>query len=483
MTEPRLPRHDGQSRKKRLQSAREVALEALCRVERDKAYANLILGHLLDENRLEPRDRALATELTYGTLRRRSYLDWLLGKFVRRPLAGQHPVLRNLLRLAAYQLIDLGIPAHAVCAESVRIARGHPAVRHAAGFVNAVCRSLAREGHAVAPPRREEGLIPYLAVTTSHPEWLLQRWVDQYGEETAERYAQANQQPAPTVLRVNRRRTTPADLQIDLEEEGVTVSPSPILPGALRIEGSRGIENLRAFRSGLCTAQDEGSQLVTWVLDPQPGAVVADVCSAPGSKTTHIAEWMDDTGTIWAFDLHPHRLALVEEACRRLGLSSVRTRVGDARRLGEELEACDAILVDAPCTGTGVLRRRPDLRWTRSPQELPELIRLQREILAGVAEHVRPGGILVYSTCSVDADENTGNMHWFLQHRGDYALEPFFDRLPPALVATLTPEQRETAQRGYLQLWPHLNQTDGFFIVRFRRKKGAIQEGVSASDM
>ncbi len=452
----------------RLQSAREVALQALCRIEQDEAYANLVLNGLLRQSQLDTRDRAFATELTYGTVRWQGQLDWVLSHFVSRPLASQHPVVRNALRLAAYQLIHLrSIPEHAVCSEAVRIVKQHRATQHAAGFVNAVCRAVARGWNALEAPDWHTDPVQHLAVTTSHPAWLIERWIRQYGADHAAAYARSNNEPAPIVLRTNRLRCTVDELIGSLKDEGVEVAPSPVLPDAVRIKGGGGVEQLQAFQQGLCTPQDESSQLVAIVIDPKPGQRVWDVCSAPGGKTTHLAERMGDYGTIYALDVNPARVRLVEQACRRLGIQSVKAFVGDARHV--QGAPGEAVLVDAPCSGSGVLRRRPDLRWARSEADFASLVTLQREILAAAAKLVQPGGVLLYSTCSVDDEENGQNVDWFLTHHPDFRPDPFYDRLPESLQSTITDRQKRQIQHGRLQLWPHLNDTDGFFVARLIR--------------
>lgn len=454
----------------RLQSAREVALQALCRIEEDGAYANLVLNGLLQQSQLDARDRAFVTELTYGTVRWQGQLDWVLSHFVERPLGSQHPIVRNVLRLAAYQIIHLpSIPVHAVCSEAVQLTKQYRATKHAAGFVNAVCRAVAKRWENLEAPDRQTDPVQHLAVTTSHPPWLVERWIRQYGDDHATAYAKSNNEPAPIVLRTNRLRCTVDELIECLENEGVEVAPSTVLPDAVRMKGGGAIEQLQAFQRGLCTPQDESSQLVAIVLDPQPGQLIWDVCSAPGGKTTHLAERMGDQGTIWALDIHPARVRLVEQACRRLGVQSVKTLVGDARHIEGEPESAAAVLVDAPCSGSGVLRRRPDLRWARSEAALADLIQLQREILSAAATLVQPGGVLLYSTCSVDDAENSQNVDWFLARHSDFQPDPFLNRLPASLQSTLSAEQKRQIQRGRLQLWPHLNDTDGFFIARMIR--------------
>lgn len=457
--------------KGRLTSARAVALTALYRVDHEGAYVNLVLGELLDQAELPARDRAFATELAYGTLRWRGRIDWVLSHFVRRSLASQHPYVRNILRLGAYQLLFLpNVPAAGAVNESVRLAKGHKAARHAAPFVNAVLRKVAREGIGLAPPSVADDEAAALSVETSHPEWMVRRWLGQYGPDVVRPLLLANNEPAPLSVRVNTLRASVETLLARLDREGVQAQPSPVLPGSVRLEGAPGLASIASFRDGWFTAQDEGSQVVAYAVDPRPGETVWDMCSAPGTKTTHMAELMGDEGRIVAVDIHAERLRLVDEGCKRLGLGSVRTVQGDAREPVGPPGSADKVLVDAPCSGTGVLRRRPDLRWHRRESDFDELIQLQRSILLGSSALVKSGGVLVYSTCSVDMEENLGNVRWFLRECPDFRLDSLESVLPASLLATFTPERMETVRAGYVQLWPHLDGTDGFFIARLIRR-------------
>lgn len=458
------------SRVKQASTPRAVALTALCRVEKG-AYANLVLSELFEQTELPARDRAFATELVYGTLRWRGKVDWVLGHFVKRSLASQHPIIRNLLRMSVYQLLFLpNIPDPVVGNEAVQLAKGEPAARHATSFVNAVIRKVAARGRSLAEPSYEKDPVLALSVTTSHPEWMIRRWIGQYGAEFVKDFLRANNEPAPLCARVNTLRTDVTSLIALLEAQGIQAAPSQLLPTGIRIEGAPGIGNIPAFQAGLFTAQDEGSQLIGYAVDPQPGDVVYDVCSAPGTKSTHMAELMGDKGRIIASDVHPGRLRLVEEGCKRLGIGSVTALVADARSPKGQPGSADRVLIDAPCSGVGVLRRRPDLRWHRREEDFDDLVKLQQDILLGTSTLVRPGGILVYSTCSVDYEENQRNIAWFLAKRPDFRPDSLIPVLPQALVEGLDPERRRRAELGQLQLWPHLDGTDGFFIARLLRE-------------
>ncbi|HHY36740.1 MAG TPA: 16S rRNA (cytosine(967)-C(5))-methyltransferase RsmB [Firmicutes bacterium] len=444
--------------------ARSVAIRALYRVNEEGGYANLLLPQMLAREKLSPQDRALATELVYGTLRWQKRLDWIIGAFSKRPLEKLDPWVRNILRLGAYQLCFLaGIPPHAAIYETVQLMKnyGH---RGNVAFVNGVLRSILREGKKVQFPRVEEEPAAHLAVVYSHPQWLVERWLSRWGFAETKALLAANNQPAPLGLRVNTLKTTPAELQRMLEREGVQATPGRYLPEALLAEHAASLEQLASFRAGFFQVQDEASQLAVHVLAPRPGERILDACAAPGGKTTHIAQLMGDEGAIWASDVHPHKLDLIRENCRRLGIKSVHVVARDARKWGEDCKgAFQRVLVDAPCSGTGVLRRRPDARWRKRPADLEELPALQLEILRGVAPCVAVGGTLVYSTCSLEWEENQAVVQAFQQAEPAFRLDNLTPYLPPGL-------ESPTAREGYIQLFPHQHGTDGFFVARLVRE-------------
>lgn len=444
--------------------ARAVAIRALYRVNEEGGYANLLLPQMLAREGLSRKDRALATELVYGTLRWQKRLDWIIGAFSRRPLQQLDPWVRNILRLGAYQLCFLeGIPPHAAIYETVQLMKnyGH---RGSVAFVNGVLRSILREGKKVQFPRAEEDPAAHLSVFYSHPQWLVERWLSRWGFAETKALLAANNQSPPLGIRVNTLKISPAGLKEQLQAEGFQVSSGRYFPEALVVENATSLGQLAAFRAGLFQVQDEASQLVAHVLAPRPGEKILDVCAAPGGKTTHIAQIMGDVGTICAGDIHSHKVDLIRENCRRLGIKSVRVVARDARKWGEDCQgAFHRVLVDAPCSGTGVLRRRPDARWRKRPADLEKLPALQLEILRGVAACVAAGGTLVYSTCSLEWEENQGVIQAFLQEEPSFSLVDLTPYLPPGLRAS-------TAREGYIHLLPHQHGTDGFFVARMERE-------------
>jgi len=444
--------------------ARAAAARVLERVLTDGAFADLALEAELGRRKLSARDAALATELVYGTLRWQRYLDWILAPHSRRPLDALDPAPLVLLRLTAYQIACLErVPAFAAVNDAVSLARPPGAKPGVAEFVNAVLRSLARRGLREREPKPPADPVDALATRCSFPTWLAARWVARYGVGEAEALMRALNKRPPLTLRANTLRTTREALAGRLEkEEGLAARPTVHAPEGL-VAGHGGRPgDWRAFADGACAVQDEASMLVARLLEPQPGETVADVCAAPGTKTTHLAQLMDNRGRVLAFDPQPARLALVGEAAARLGVTIVQTLGGTVETLAPEFgAACDAVLVDAPCSNLGVLRRNPEVKWRRRPEDLLASAARQGAILAAAATMVRPGGRLVYATCSLEPEENDDVARAFLAARPDFRLDP-----AAAFPLPLDPD-------GVLRCWPDRHDTDGFTAVRFRRSVGA----------
>ncbi|PYM19991.1 MAG: 16S rRNA (cytosine(967)-C(5))-methyltransferase RsmB [Candidatus Rokuibacteriota bacterium] len=438
--------------------AREVAARVLERVETDAAFADLALDAELARRALPPRDIALATELIYGTLRWQRYLDWILSPHSRRRLPSLDARVRVLLRLTAYQLAFLErVPAFAAVNDAVTLARGAPGV---AEYVNAVLRAFARRGAPEREPAPPREALEALATRCSFPSWLAARWLARYGAEEAEALMRALNERPPLTLRANTRRTGRDALAERLRaEEQVQTRPTTLAPEGLVAESGGAPGRWRAFAEGDCVAQDEASMLVARLLEPAPGETVADVCAAPGTKTTHLAQLMDDRGRVLALDPQPARLARVTEAAARLGLTIVETIEGPVETLAPRWAgACDRVLVDAPCTNLGVLRRNPEVKWRRQPGDVAAVAERQRSILTAAATLVRPGGCLVYATCSLEPEENDAVVRDFL------AAQPEFGRDTPADFF-VAPDAA-----GFVRFLPHRHATDGFTAIRLRRR-------------
>lgn len=435
--------------------ARAQALTVLTRWEQGRQP----LDELLDRALRGPAsaDTRLATELVYGTIRRLGTLDWRLGQLLREPLAKLPPAIRWVLRLAAYQLLYLDrIPASAAVNEAVKQAKrvGHAGT---AKLTNGVLRALIRRLPELPWPT---DAVARLAAEWSLPDWLAGRWVARYGLDDATALAQAMADQAPTYLRVNTLRTDRDRLLAAFQAAGIPAEPAA-LPESVRVTASVAPAQWPGHAEGWWYIQDLGSMAVALAVAPQPGETVVDLCAAPGGKTTHLAALMGDQGRVEAWELHERRMARLAENIARLGLGSVAVHQGDAAVVTPD-RAADRVLVDAPCSGLGVIRRKPDIRWRVTPRSIAELLPVQDALLAAAARWVRPGGVLVYSTCSTEPEENGQRITDFLAARPDFALEA----LPPGLPADWLTDQ----PLGQLSLLPHRHGTDGFFIARLRRR-------------
>jgi 16S rRNA (cytosine967-C5)-methyltransferase len=463
-----------QAQEKRRLTAREVALEVLTRVEEDKSYSNLMLNQTLQKHPLERADIGLATEIVYGTIARLNTIDYFLDRFINKGISKLQPWVRCLLRLSFYQLHYLErIPDHAIVSEAVNIAKrkGHQGI---SGMVNGVLRSVLRnKAELVLPTGLPE--VKRISLEHSHPEWLVKRWIGQLGADLTERICAANNEAPLVSIRTNVLRQSREQLLTQLHEAGIQAEASPLAPSGVRIQGSGNMALHSGYQEGLYSIQDESSMLVAEAVDPQPGMKVLDCCAAPGGKTAHMAEKMKDTGSIMASDLHEHKKKLIEDQAKRLGLTSIHTLVADAQHLDQfAVESTfDRILLDAPCSGLGVIRRKPDLKWVKLEKEIAEISELQYRILSRVHHLLKPGGILVYSTCTIEHDENEGLVRRFIEEHPDYELEPFPEGIikdGAAMQTSSATGAASTIPTGMLQIYPHDFHSDGFFIARLRKK-------------
>jgi 16S rRNA (cytosine967-C5)-methyltransferase len=441
-----------------------LALRVLERVQRAGAYADILLHAQLAHSDLTASDRAFATELVYGTLRWRGRIDYCLQQVLDRDLEKLEPLVANALRLGAYQLLfSERVPATAAVDEAVRCVRA-AGVERATGLVNAVLRRLAAE-HAWLPiPSLSEDPLAHLTHALSIPGWIAERWLVLFGPEQAAALARASNAPPPLTVRANLLRTSPEALLEELRERFPEARRCRLAPAGL-VLGRRGNPALDpAFLAGRFSVQDEASQLVVALLDPQPGERVLDACAAPGGKATAIAERLGPEGSLLAIDRHARRLDLIRRSARRLGLSALRTLERDLTRpLQDPLVAdFDRVLVDAPCSGLGALRRNPDARWRVGPADPARLAEVQRAILRNAAAVLRPGGCLVYSTCTLLPEENEAVVEGFLREAKSFRrADP--GELPGELAPVLDAE-------GSLRCLPQRHDTDGFYAARLVRR-------------
>lgn len=419
--------------------------------------ADLRAGEFLDpsfERRtamLDARDRRWTRELVYGMLRRRGWLDAILEARVKNGLARLTPELRDLLRLGAYQLLYMGsVPPYAAIGQTVELAKRRDSIG-AGGLANAVLRRVDRERDALDVVLPADPLAA-LALRESHPEWLVQRWAERYGYEGAAALLVANNTEAPLVARPV--GVSSSELAQGLREAGVEVEAAPLAAGSLLLRNVGALTALGEFRQGHFHLQDPASTLVTQYAAFPAGAIVGDLCAAPGGKGVELAR---TAAAVISSDVSAARLERVVENVERLHLANLHPHVADARR--PAMTAVDAVLIDVPCTGTGTFRRHPDGRWRLKPSDLAVMGVLQRDILRAAAAIVRPGGLLVYSTCSLEPEENDDQVERFLEERPEWKLEP-----PPAESVPV-----EVLDAGRLRVLPQRHGTDGAFAARLRR--------------
>lgn len=444
--------------------ARFCALKVLYQVETTGAFVDHVLEQLWQTASIEDdRDRRLITMLVNGVLRWRKRIDWLLEQFVRGGVKRLDPWTHNALRMGVFQLLFLNrIPTWAAIDESVELAK-RMSGRGAAGLVNAVLRRVARDHDTVEYPSLDEDPVAHIAVMHSHPEWMVRRWLKRYGLRDTIALCEFNNTPRPLILRVNRLRTTVPAVRRRLDTAGIPHQVGRYHPYSLEIHASIAVGELSIHQEGLVQVQDEAASLVGLLVDPQPGERIIDLCAAPGGKTTHMAELMANRGTILAVDLHAHRRDQLIANCRRLGITCVQPLVADARA-PLDVPPADRVLVDAPCSGLGVLARRADARWHKSEADIAQLQALQQEILEAAVQLVRPGGRLVYSTCTLEPEENEEVVRWLLQR-----FSPAFEQvpvsgdvIPPALIDA----------DGFYRALPHRHGIDGAFGAILQRHAG-----------
>ncbi|HOK06137.1 MAG TPA: 16S rRNA (cytosine(967)-C(5))-methyltransferase RsmB [Syntrophales bacterium] len=442
-------------------AARYWAVHILNCLEKGRSFAESLLDRCLRKNIPDPRDRRLLTELVYGTLRMRGYCDWLIGRYLKRPLASLNPPVLNILRTGLYQHFHMDrIPPFAIVHEAVKLTREFRGGSE--DLVNAVLRRVFR-CHSEPPlPRLERESPLYLSIVHSHPLWLVEKWLDLFGPQETEALCRADNAVPPVVVRVNTLRADRESVREGLTAEGMRAEETPYSPDGLIVKDARQpLWETAAYKRGEIQVQDEASQLVSYCLAPRRGEVILDLCAGVGGKTSHMAALMGNEGRIVAVDASVGRLQAQRRLLERLGVRIVTPLRADATQdLGPEfLAAFDRVLVDAPCSGLGTLRRAPEIRWRRDTSRLDKMTSLQRLLLRRAAAYVRPGGVVVYATCSVLPEENEEIVGDFLDENGGFEVAG-----PEGLDPSLTDGD------GFFRTYPHRHDTDGFFgAVLIRR--------------
>ena len=443
---------------------REIVLAVLMEITENGAYSHKILGEVLSKYQyLEKKERAFITRVTEGTLEHLIEIDYILDQFSKVKVKKMKPVIRNILRSGVYQLKYMdSVPASAVCNEAVKLAQ-RKGFYNLKPFVNGVLRTIAREIGDLELPAREENEVRYLSVKYSMPEYLVEKWKAAYGVKTTERILEDFLTERPITVRCRTHKASLREIVTSLKSQGVTVEQAPYLPYALKISDYNHILTLETFLQGKILVQDVSSMLVAEAASPKKGDHIIDMCAAPGGKSIHAADKMGDYGNVDARDVSQYKADLIEENIHRTGVINVEARVQDATVYDPDSEqAADIVIADVPCSGYGVIGKKPEIKYRATPQKQEEIVMLQRMILDKAAKYVKPDGTLIFSTCTIAREENEENVLWFLKNY-PYRLESLDPYIPEELHCKST-------KLGYLQLLPGIHKTDGFFIARFRRK-------------
>lgn len=444
--------------------ARATALKTLYEIFENGAYSNIALGKQLEAGELSELDRAFSTELVYGTIKWKLTIDWIIKQFSSVKPGKISPWIMNILRLGIYQLLYMDrIPVSAACNESVTLAKryGHSG---SSGFVNAVLRNISRSKDKISYPDEKREPVKYLSVKYSYPEWMVEKFLLVYGQGFAESLLSAGNAVPEVTVRVNTLRTSREELIEELKKDGVEARPGKYTADAVVLVNPSSLQRLSAFKKGLFQVQDESSMLAGRILDPKPGDLVIDVCSAPGGKATHMAQLMGDKGLILARDIHEHKIKLIDEAAQRLGLNIIKAEIFDASQKDEvNYMKADRVLLDAPCSGLGIIRKKPDIKWTRTAAETSQLPGLQDTLIEAAAGNVKPGGVLVYSTCTILPEENQRVIEKFLKNHTEFELDDIAGLVPGEL-------HEHIEKKGMLNLFPNRDGIDGFFMARMIRR-------------
>lgn len=439
-------------------TAREIAVNTVMQVLENKAYSNIALNKNLNNSELIEKDKALATELVYGTIKYKYSIDKILKRFLDKNFDKIDKYILNILRVCIYQIKYLDkVPAFAAVNEGVNLAKKES--KGASKLVNGVLRNYIRNKDEAFYD--EGNIYEKLAFLYSYPQWIIKLFINQYGESTTEKILYGlNMRPAVTV-RANTIKDSYDNIFNNLVKEGYNVEVGSVAPEAIRINKGSSIEDNRLFNEGYITVQDESAMLVAPAMDLTEGLTVLDLCSAPGGKTTHIAEIMNNSGIVKAFDIHEHKLQLIKNNIERLGLSNIKLEILDATILNEELiDSANRVLIDVPCSGLGIIRKKPEIKYTKREKELKEIIKIQRKILETAAKYVKSKGVLLYSTCTINKNENEDNIKWFIKNNSEFEVEKVSfgegDNLIYNSLGTLTVLPNETM--------------DGFFIAKLRKK-------------
>ncbi len=446
-------------RKGLYEGVRGTAVKVLSRVERTDSYLEKLLDHELKYSELNAQDKALLYEIVHGVVRWMGRLDWILSGFYKGQFSKAIPVLKNALRVALYQILFLEkVPEYAAVNEAVEFIKKLQGQKPA-DITNAVLRNIIRSKNGLRYPDPNENLIGYYSSYYSHPAWMVKRWLARYSREDVEALLIANNERPNMTLRVNTLKVSTQDFLNLLSSVNLKFQQGNYLPEFFKLLNLTNIAQWQYFIDGYFTIQDESAGFACRLLDPQPGMAVLDICAAPGGKSVYLADLMKNKGTVVSVDRFETRLRLLEQSLQRLGVSIVKPVVADAETFGGE--SFDRVLADVPCTGFGTLSKKPDIKWKKELVDIQQITELQLRILKNAANLVKPGGVLVYSTCTIEPEENIGVVHKFLASDSSFKLENAREWVPNDVVDEF----------GCVQTLPHKHKIDGAFAARLRKKE------------
>ncbi len=446
------------------QGPRGTAIKILNRVERTDAYLDKLLDSELRATDISDVDKSLLAEIVHGVIRWQGRLDWILNGFTHGNFIKSEINLKNALRVALYQILFLNhVPHYAAVNEAVEFVKNIRGTK-LADFVNAVLRNIIRTLDGIHYPKEEEDLSQYLAVYYSHPQWMVKRWLQRFDRAEVEKLLVANNEVPTLTLRINKLKTDPAQFLSLLDQQHITYQGSSLIDYFLKVKSLSAISHLNIFQKGLFSIQDESAALPILLLDPQPGETIIDLCAAPGGKTTFLAERMNNTGVIYAVDKYESKLNLIQTSCTRLGITNVRITAADALELS--LPPVQKIILDVPCSGLGVLRKKPDIKWKREQEDIPRLAALQMKLLERSAQLLQPGGVIVYCTCTTEPEENSHVVRAFLSLHPEFRLEHADKFVNHAVVS----------EEGFIETYTHRQHIDGSFAARLRKSDSYQKE-------
>ncbi|MCC0648036.1 16S rRNA (cytosine(967)-C(5))-methyltransferase RsmB [Clostridioides sp. ZZV15-6598] len=437
--------------------AREIGFKVLCDIEKNNNYSNIAINKHFKNLEISDMDRGLATELIYGVIENKYYLDYIINKLSKIKVKKMSTYVKIFLRMGTYQILFLNsISDYAAVNETVKLSKKYD--KKSSGFINAILRNEIRNKDTIMDIT-EENSVKYLSIKYSYNSWIIKNWIANFGQEFTEDLLEANNEKPSIYIRTNTLKISREELIEKLNQEGIMCFKVPMVEEAIKVEKLKNIENNELFKAGLFTIQDISSMIVGKVINPKEDSLILDVCSAPGGKSTHLATLMNNTGQVIARDIFEHKLKLIKATVNRLGLKNVCIEGFDASEIDENsINKFDYVLADVPCSGLGIIRRKPEIKYKKE-EELEDITSIQKKILENASKYVKIGGTLVYSTCTVQDMENINIITSFIEENNNFELTP---------IDTVNVDL-DNQDKGYLKIYPNIHGIDGFFIAKLKR--------------